>query len=77
MLCYFLGGFEINLDKSKLKTPLGTLFKVPNEALALAVANEWQSQNEHIKRHTMHLVSEHIFFFFFFFFFFFISTFYI
>ena len=47
----------MNLDKRKLKTPLGKLFQVPSEALALAVAQEWNSQKEFIKRHNMHLVS--------------------
>lgn len=51
------GLYEINLDKRKLKTPAGTLFQVPNEALALAVATEWNAQESVIKRHTMYLVS--------------------
>lgn len=49
-------GYEVNLDKHKLKTPLGKLFKVPTEALALAVATEWNAQQSVIKRHTMSLV---------------------
>lgn len=53
----FIGGlFEINLDKRKLKTPSGKLFTVPNEALAIAVANEWDVQKETLKFYTMHLV---------------------
>ena len=57
--CYawFTGGYEINLDKRKLKTPLGKLFKVPTEVLALAVLTEWHGQTDTIKRHTMHMVS--------------------
>ncbi|ESP03862.1 hypothetical protein LOTGIDRAFT_110395, partial [Lottia gigantea] len=51
------GWFEINLDKRKLKTPSGQLFRVPNEALALAVATEWNAQDKVIKRHNMHLTS--------------------
>ncbi|PIK54925.1 putative ATP synthase mitochondrial F1 complex assembly factor 2-like [Apostichopus japonicus] len=51
------GLFEINLDKNKLKTPLGTLFRVPTEPLAVAVATEWDSQKEMIKKHSMHLTS--------------------
>jgi ATP synthase F1 complex assembly factor 2 len=49
------GGFEILLDKHKLRTPGGKLFVVPNEALALAVASEWDFQEKVIKRHIMHL----------------------
>ena len=48
----------MNLDKLKLKTPMENLFKVPHEALALAVAHEWQSQKETIKRHKMPMVSQ-------------------
>ncbi|XP_050392030.1 ATP synthase mitochondrial F1 complex assembly factor 2 isoform X3 [Patella vulgata] len=51
------GWYEINLDKRKLRTPGGNLFRVPNEALALAVATEWNSQDKVIKRHNMHLTS--------------------
>ena len=51
------GWFEVNLDKKKLKTPNGEIFKVPSEALALAVALEWNSQDKIIKRNYMHLVS--------------------
>ncbi|KAL3875575.1 hypothetical protein ACJMK2_033516 [Sinanodonta woodiana] len=51
------GWFEINLDKRKLRTPTGNLFRVPNEALALAVATEWNAQENTIKRHNMHLTS--------------------
>jgi len=32
------------------------MFRVPNEALALAVATEWNTQKKEIKRHSMHLV---------------------
>lgn len=56
--CYFyVGGlFEINLDRRKLKTPGGKLFTVPNEALAIAVATEWDAQKDTLKFYTMHLV---------------------
>lgn len=50
------GVFEINLDKRKLKTPGGKLFTVPNEALAIAVATEWDVQKDTLKFYTMHLV---------------------
>ncbi|XP_064376164.1 ATP synthase mitochondrial F1 complex assembly factor 2 isoform X2 [Dromaius novaehollandiae] len=51
------GGFEINLDHRKLKTPQAKLFTVPNEALAIAVATEWDSQKDTIKFYTMHLTT--------------------
>ncbi|XP_041363581.1 ATP synthase mitochondrial F1 complex assembly factor 2-like [Gigantopelta aegis] len=51
------GWYEINLDKRKLRTPGGKIFQVPNEALALAVATEWNKQKTHIRQHTMHLTS--------------------
>lgn len=51
------GGFEINLDHRKLKTPQAKLFTVPSEALAIAVATEWESQQDTIKSYTMHLVT--------------------
>jgi len=51
------GGYEVMLDKYKLKTPMGQVFRVQSEALAIAVATEWDSQSEFIKRPTMYLVS--------------------
>lgn len=54
------GVFEINLDRRKLKTPGGKLFTVPNEALAIAVATEWDAQKDTLKFYTMHLVSDSI-----------------
>ena len=50
------GGFEVNLDRVKLKTPMGTLFQVPTEPLALAAASEWDAQQKFIRRDTMLLV---------------------
>ena len=47
----------IYIDQRKLKTPMGNVFQVPNEALALAVAAEWNGQKEKIKRQFMHIVS--------------------
>jgi len=44
------------LDSSKLKTPLGKELIINNKALALAVAEEWEMQKEHIKTDPMHLV---------------------
>lgn len=60
----FAGWYEINLDKRKLRTPGGSLFRVPNEALALAVATEWNAQEKLVKRHSMHLVNYHSLLFF-------------
>ncbi|KAK2103436.1 ATP synthase mitochondrial F1 complex assembly factor 2 [Saguinus oedipus] len=51
------GGFEINLDHRKLKTPQAKLFTVPSEALAIAVATEWDSQQDTFKYYTMHLTT--------------------
>ncbi|XP_046675926.1 ATP synthase mitochondrial F1 complex assembly factor 2 [Homalodisca vitripennis] len=51
------GKYEITLDQRKLKTPKGTILKVDNEALALAVATEWDSQKEVIQRNNMHLTA--------------------
>ncbi|XP_056660475.1 ATP synthase mitochondrial F1 complex assembly factor 2 isoform X2 [Monodelphis domestica] len=51
------GGYEINLDHRKLKTPNARLFTVPSKALAVAVATEWDSQQDTIKFYTMHLTT--------------------
>ncbi|KAM9773104.1 ATP synthase mitochondrial F1 complex assembly factor 2 [Syngnathus typhle] len=51
------GLFEINLDRRKLKTPGGKLFTVPNEALAIAVATEWDAQRDTLKFYTMHMTT--------------------
>ncbi|XP_041061725.1 ATP synthase mitochondrial F1 complex assembly factor 2 [Carcharodon carcharias] len=51
------GAFEINLDRRKLKTPQGKLFTVPSEALAIAVATEWDSQLDTLQFFTMHLTT--------------------
>ncbi|XP_055330024.1 ATP synthase mitochondrial F1 complex assembly factor 2-like isoform X2 [Paramacrobiotus metropolitanus] len=49
------GCYEINLDRRKLKTPLGNLLQIPTEPLALAVAAEWSSQTDTIKQDRMYL----------------------
>lgn len=49
------GQFEINLDRKKLKTPLGKLLRLPTEPLALAVASEWDSQKGDIIPQNMYL----------------------
>ncbi|XP_012670134.1 ATP synthase mitochondrial F1 complex assembly factor 2 isoform X2 [Clupea harengus] len=51
------GLYEISLDRRKLKTPGGKLFTVPNEALAIAVATEWDAQKDTLKFYTMHLTT--------------------
>lgn len=57
MFPVFQGWYEINLDKRKLRTPHGNIFKVPSEPLALAVATEWNAQDKIVNRHAMHFVS--------------------
>lgn len=47
--------FELLLDSKKLKTPLGAVFSVPSEPLALAVAHEWESQKDLVILSQMHL----------------------
>jgi hypothetical protein len=43
------GIFEVTVDSKKVKTPVGSVLTVENEALALAVAHEWQSQEDVIQ----------------------------
>ena len=40
------GGFEVALDNRKVKTPMGSVFKVANRGLAEAVAQEWRAQKD-------------------------------
>ncbi|XP_057326463.1 ATP synthase mitochondrial F1 complex assembly factor 2 [Microplitis mediator] len=49
--------YEITLDQRKLKTPKGRVFEVTSKPLALAVALEWDSQEETIHRSNMHLTA--------------------
>nr|VZI48223.1 unnamed protein product [Spirometra erinaceieuropaei] len=49
--------YEILLDKRRLRTPSGSIFSVPHEGLALAVAHEWDYQKETIERYTMPLTT--------------------
>lgn len=49
--------YEVMLDKYRLRTPNGTVVRVPTEPLALAIAKEWDSQDERIRRASMHLTS--------------------
>nr|CDS28499.1 ATP synthase mitochondrial F1 complex assembly [Hymenolepis microstoma] len=50
-------GYEILLDKSRLRTPGGNVLCVPHEGLALAIAQEWDSQKQNIKRFTLALTN--------------------
>ncbi|XP_034952118.1 ATP synthase mitochondrial F1 complex assembly factor 2 [Chelonus insularis] len=49
--------YEITLDQRKLKTPKGRVFEVSSRPLALAVALEWDSQEDTINRSNMHLTA--------------------
>lgn len=53
------GTWGVNLDKRALRTPSKKLFEVDNEAVALAVANEWAVQRDIVMLNTMHMVSRH------------------
>ena len=46
-------GWEVRLDDRPLKTPLKSDLVVPTEALARAMAAEWEAQEEEIKPLTM------------------------
>lgn len=48
----------MQLDHRSLRTPLRQLFLVPSEPLALAVAQEWDSQGQTLQPALMHLVRE-------------------
>jgi chaperone required for assembly of F1-ATPase len=50
------GGFCVLLDGKPIKTPARTLLVLPTEALALAIAAEWQSQGEKIIAQSMPLL---------------------
>lgn len=50
------GIYEVSLDNRKLKTPSGTPLIVRSEALAIALAAEWDLQKDTIERSNMHLV---------------------
>uniref|UniRef100_A0A2P2I5A1 ATP synthase mitochondrial F1 complex assembly factor 2-like n=1 Tax=Hirondellea gigas TaxID=1518452 RepID=A0A2P2I5A1_9CRUS len=49
------GCYEINLDKKKLKTPMGNLLQIRSYPLALAVAEEWAGVQTEIVPCYMHL----------------------
>ena len=47
----------MKLDHRNLRTPLRQPFVVPTYSLALAVAQEWNDQENHVQPSLMHLVS--------------------
>lgn len=49
------GYFAISLDSRPLKTLYKDLMPVPSKVLALALAEEWESQGEKVDLKTMHL----------------------
>jgi len=50
-------GYGISLDHRSLRTPLRKMFIVPNEGLAVSVAQEWSRQDSIIRPSFMHLVN--------------------
>nr|XP_002131815.1 ATP synthase mitochondrial F1 complex assembly factor 2-like [Ciona intestinalis] len=56
-ICHSDGGFEINLDNRKLRTPNGNIVKLPTESLAQAVSVEWNNQNKVLKLDQMPLTT--------------------
>jgi ATP synthase F1 complex assembly factor 2 len=55
-LFYFLDGYQVTIDNSKVKTPHRNLLVVPNKQLAMAIAAEWNMQKDVIKPTNMNLV---------------------
>lgn len=51
--------FEVKLDNRSLRTPDGTLLKVPkeNRLLATLIVHEWNEQSKVIKSHALPMVS--------------------
>jgi len=50
-------GFEVQLDGRTLRTPAGSRLALPAEALAAAVAAEWQAQGDKVSPETMPMMS--------------------
>ena len=46
-------GFTVALDGRTVRTPAGRELTLPTEALARAVAGEWEAQEENVRPHTM------------------------
>uniref|UniRef100_UPI00358F38EF ATP synthase mitochondrial F1 complex assembly factor 2 isoform X3 n=1 Tax=Myxine glutinosa TaxID=7769 RepID=UPI00358F38EF len=56
VLIHYSGkGYEVNVDRLKLRTPQGQVLCLPSEPLAIAVATEWDLQKDVIRLDTMHL----------------------
>ena len=51
------GGFEVRLDGRTLRTPAGSRLVLPAEALATAIATEWQAQSDKVNPETMPMMS--------------------
>jgi len=49
--------YNVNLDQRKLRTPLGSVLRLPGEALALTVQQEWAAQKDTVLRHSMHMTT--------------------
>jgi len=47
------GGYTVRLDEKPVKTPRKTLLCVPTQALAEAIAAEWQAQEGQVRPETM------------------------
>ena len=50
-------GWVIKLDNRMVRSPAGTLVQLPSPDLAVAVAEEWRAQDEHIDATSMPLFS--------------------
>jgi chaperone required for assembly of F1-ATPase len=50
------GGYGIMLDAKRLLTPAKLPLVVPSHALAAAIAEEWQTQGDELRPHTMPLM---------------------
>jgi len=50
-------GWVIKLDNRMVRSPAGTLVQLPSPDLAVAVADEWRAQDEHIDAASMPLFS--------------------
>jgi chaperone required for assembly of F1-ATPase len=49
------GGWQVFLDGKPMRTPMRRVLEVPTEALAAAIAIEWDAQGEELKVPTMRL----------------------
>jgi len=49
--------YAVTLDKRKCKTTNKDELKIPTKSVALAISDEWQTQNDYIDFYFMHFVS--------------------